>query len=201
VRELLQLVGLPTDALSKHPHEFSGGQRQRVAIARALASGPSFLVCDEAVSALDVSVQSQILNLLMELRERFNLAMMFISHDLSVIRHVSDHIAVMYLGEIVEYAPTEALMNNPQHPYSRALLSAIPHPLEQRDARVVLQGELPDPENPPTGCVFHTRCHKRHAGVDIQCVQKEPILQSLTDDHSVACHLYDEKSKQQEPRV
>ncbi|MFK7853906.1 MAG: ABC transporter ATP-binding protein, partial [Granulosicoccus sp.] len=171
VRELLQLVGLPSDAVSKHPHEFSGGQRQRVAIARALASGPSFLVCDEAVSALDVSVQSQILNLLMELRERLNLAMIFISHDLSVIRHVSDRIAVMYLGEIVEFAPTEELMRNPQHPYSQALLSAIPHPLEQRDSRVVLQGELPDPEDPPTGCVFHTRCHKRHAGVDIQCVQ------------------------------
>lgn len=201
VRELLQLVGLPSDAVRKYPHEFSGGQRQRVAIARALASGPRFLVCDEAVSALDVSVQSQILNLLMELREQLNLAMMFISHDLSVIRHVSDRIAVMYLGEIVEFAPTEELMSNPQHPYSRALLSAIPHALELRDSRVVLQGELPDPENPPTGCVFHTRCHKRHAGVDVQCVQKEPILQLLSDEHSVACHLYDQNIQQEEPRV
>jgi oligopeptide/dipeptide ABC transporter ATP-binding protein len=170
VTELLELVGLPTDSSKNYPHEFSGGQRQRIAIARALASTPSFFVCDEAVSALDVSVQSQILNLLMELRQRLNLAMMFISHDLSVIRHISDRVAVMYLGKIVESAPTEQIMNNPEHPYTQALLSAIPHPLTERKMRIVLQGELPDPANPPTGCIFHTRCHKRHLGLCMQCV-------------------------------
>jgi oligopeptide/dipeptide ABC transporter ATP-binding protein len=170
VTELLELVGLPTDSSKNYRHEFSGGQRQRIAIARAPASNPFFLVCDEAVSALDVSVQSQILNLLMELRQRLNLAMMFISHDLSVIRHISDRVAVMYLGKIVDSAPTEKFMNNPQHPYTQALLSAIPHPLTERKTRIVLQGELPDPANPPTGCIFHARCHKRHLGLYMQCV-------------------------------
>jgi oligopeptide/dipeptide ABC transporter ATP-binding protein len=190
VTELLDLVGLPTDANKNYPHEFSGGQRQRIAIARALASNPSFLVCDEAVSALDVSVQSQILNLLMELRQRLNLAMMFISHDLSVIRHISDRVAVMYLGKIVESAPTEQIMNNPQHPYTQALLSAIPHPLAERKTRIILQGELPDPADPPKGCIFHTRCHKRHPSVDAQCVETVPELREHFADHSVACHLH-----------
>ena len=190
VVELLDLVGLPTNAGKNYPHEFSGGQRQRIAIARALASNPSFLVCDEAVSALDVSVQSQILNLLMELRQRLNLAMMFISHDLSVIRHISDRVAVMYLGKIVESAPTEQIMNHPQHPYTQALLSAIPHPLADRKTRVVLKGELPDATNPPSGCVFHTRCHKRVAAVDKQCVGIVPELREISSDCSVACHLH-----------
>ncbi|MFT4726543.1 MAG: oligopeptide/dipeptide ABC transporter ATP-binding protein [Granulosicoccus sp.] len=190
VTELLDVVGLPTDANKNYPHEFSGGQRQRIAIARALASNPSFLVCDEAVSALDVSVQSQILNLLMDLRQRLNLAMMFISHDLSVIRHISDRVAVMYLGKIVESAPTEQIMNNPQHPYTQALLSAIPHPLAERKTRIILQGELPDPADPPTGCIFHTRCHKRHSSVDTQCVGTVPELREHFVDHSVACHLH-----------
>lgn len=190
VTELLELVGLPTDATKNYPHEFSGGQRQRIAIARALASNPSFLVCDEAVSALDVSVQSQILNLLMELRQRLNLAMMFISHDLSVIRHISDRVAVMYLGKIVESAPTEQIMNNPQHPYTQALLSAIPHPLAERKTRIILEGELPDPADPPTGCIFHTRCHKRHSDVDARCIGTVPRLRDYSADHSVACHLH-----------
>jgi len=196
VVELLGLVGLPTDAASKYPHEFSGGQRQRIAIARALASNPTFLVCDEAVSALDVSVQSQILNLLMDLRQKLNLAMMFISHDLSVIRHISDRVAVMYLGKIVECAVTEELMSNPLHPYTQALLSAIPHPLGEQQMRIILQGELPDAANPPAGCVFHTRCHKRNASVDAKCVASVPELHTYSDDRQVACHLHIQPNEQ-----
>lgn len=190
VTQLLELVGLPMDSYKNYPHEFSGGQRQRIAIARALASNPSFLVCDEAVSALDVSVQSQILNLLMELRQRLNLTMMFISHDLSVIRHISDRVAVMYLGKIVENAPTEQIMNNPQHPYTQALLSAIPHPLAERKSRIILQGELPDPADPPSGCIFHTRCHKRQLELDTLCVRTVPELREVSTDCRVACHLH-----------
>jgi len=196
VAELLELVGLPPDASDKYPHEFSGGQRQRIAIARALASNPSFLVCDEAVSALDVSVQSQILNLLMDLRQQLNLAMMFISHDLSVIRHISDRIAVMYLGKIVESAPTDMLMNNPMHPYTQALLSAIPHPLAEQQMRIILHGELPDATEPPAGCVFHTRCHKRNESIDAECIATVPELRKYPDDHLVACHLHFQPSEQ-----
>ncbi len=196
VAELLELVGMPTDAGKKYPHEFSGGQRQRIAIARALASKPTFLVCDEAVSALDVSVQSQILNLLMDLRQQLNLAMMFISHDLSVIRHISDRVAVMYLGKFVECAETEQLMNNPMHPYTQALLSAVPHPLAKQQSRIILHGEQPDALNPPTGCVFHTRCHKRNETIDSQCVATVPALQKYTDGHQVACHLHVQSTEQ-----
>ena len=160
VAELLNIVGLPEDAAGRYPHEFSGGQRQRIAIARALALEPKLLVADEAVSALDVSIQSQIINLIAELRQKMNLAILFISHDLSVIRHVSDRIAVMYLGRIVEIGPTEAIMTAPKHPYTQALLSAVPRPGVTRADRVILKGELPDPANPPTGCAFHTRCPK-----------------------------------------
>jgi len=189
VLELLDWVDLPGDAISHYCHEFSGGQRQRIAIARALACNPTFLVCDEAVSALDVSIQSQILNLLMDLRERLDLSMLFISHDLSVIRHISDRVAVMYLGRIVETANTEAIMNNPQHPYTRALLSAIPHPLMMQKTRIVLKGEMPDPANPPSGCNFHTRCQERHVGIEKLCVDTVPELQVHSSESNVACHL------------
>ncbi|WDR06258.1 ATP-binding cassette domain-containing protein [Devosia rhodophyticola] len=189
VRELLDLVGLPPDAGRRYPHEFSGGQRQRIAIARALALDPKLLVADEAVSALDVSIQSQIINLIAQLQKRLNLSILFISHDLSVIRHVSDRIAVMYLGRIVEIGPTEAIMNEPRHPYTLALLSAIPRPGVARQKRVVLQGELPDPTNPPMGCAFHTRCPKV---MDI-CHSVRPVLErpaGSTTAGQVACHLY-----------
>lgn len=189
ILELLDWVDLPADAVSHYVHEFSGGQRQRIAIARALASNPTFLVCDEAVSALDVSIQSQILNLLMDLQQRLNLSMLFISHDLSVIRHISDRVAVMYLGKVVETSSTEEIMNHPQHPYTRALLSAIPHPLKAQKMRIVLKGDMPDPAHPPTGCNFHTRCQERNDSVDKQCVEVVPELLSSSPATSVACHL------------
>ncbi|KKB85923.1 peptide ABC transporter ATPase [Devosia limi DSM 17137] len=193
VAELLKLVGLPEDAGKRYPHEFSGGQRQRIAIARALALNPKLLVADEAVSALDVSIQSQIINLIADLQKRLNLSILFISHDLSVIRHVSDRIAVMYLGRIVEVGPAEEIMDAPKHPYTQALLSAIPRPGVERKQRIVLQGELPDPANPPSGCAFHTRCPKV---MDI-CHSVRPELArpqaSAVEAGSVsavACHLY-----------
>ncbi len=193
VAELLKIVGLPEDAGKRYPHEFSGGQRQRIAIARALALNPKLLVADEAVSALDVSIQSQIINLIADLQKRLNLSIMFISHDLSVIRHVSDRIAVMYLGRIVEVGPAEEIMEAPKHPYTQALLSAIPRPGVERKQRIVLQGELPDPSNPPTGCAFHTRCP---VAMDI-CHSVRPQLARPRDGEvepgsktAVACHLY-----------
>jgi oligopeptide/dipeptide ABC transporter ATP-binding protein len=189
VAELLNIVGLPEDAGDRYAHEFSGGQRQRIAIARALALEPKLLVADEAVSALDVSIQSQIINLIADLQKRLNLAIIFISHDLSVIRHVSDRIAVMYLGRVVEIGPSEEIMNNPQHPYTQALLSAIPRPGVKRTQRIVLQGELPDPSNPPTGCAFHTRCPKV---IDI-CHKVRPELAApkAAENYTgqAACHL------------
>lgn len=184
VRELLDIVGLPQNAIDRHPHEFSGGQRQRIAIARALALDPKLIVADEAVSALDVSIQSQIINLIAKLQKQLNISIMFISHDLSVIRHVSDRIAIMYLGRIVETGETEAVMQHPQHPYTQSLLSAIPRVGEKR-ARTVLAGEVPDPANPPSGCAFHTRCPK---AMDI-CRQTRPEL-TPHEQGVVACHLY-----------
>jgi oligopeptide/dipeptide ABC transporter ATP-binding protein len=185
VAELLDRVGLPRDAAARYPHEFSGGQRQRIAIARALSSGPDLLVADEPVSALDVSIQSQIINLIADLRRDLGLAMLFISHDLSVIRHVSDRIAVMYLGRIVEIAPAEALFAGPAHPYAEALLASAPVPGRPRGARTVLAGELPDPAAPPPGCAFHGRCPRAIA----RCVEAPPVLYEIAPGRSAACHL------------
>ncbi len=188
VQELLRRVGLETDHAPRYPHELSGGQKQRVGIARALAVNPKLIVADEPVSALDVSVQAQILNLIMDLQREFGLAYLFIAHDLSVIGQVSDRIAVMYLGQIIELADREELFVHPLHPYTEALLSAVhlPDP-HQRQKRILLQGEVPSPMAPPTGCRFHTRCPK----VMKRCCQEEPRLRSLAGDHFVSCHLYD----------
>lgn len=189
VQELLDLVGLNPNHIYRYPHEFSGGQRQRIGIARALALDPDFIVCDEAVSALDVSIQAQIINLLIELREEFNLSYLFIAHDLSVVKHISDRIAVMYLGKIVEIAEGERLFNNPLHPYTKALLSAIPRemPDEERD-RIILEGDVPSPIDPPPGCSFHPRCQEAYE----PCDEFEPVLIEVEDDHYVSCHAVHE---------
>jgi len=188
VSALLERVGLPTSAADRFPHEFSGGQRQRIGIARAIALEPKLIVCDEAVSALDVSIQSQILNLLLDLQRDMNLAIVFIAHDLAVVRHVSDRVAVMYLGRIVETASAEAIFRGARHPYTQALLSAIPEPdPARRDARragrIVLSGEVPSPISPPSGCAFRTRC--RHARNE--CASAVPSLEDAGTAHRVAC--------------
>ncbi len=186
VRRLLETLGLREDAMDRYPHEFSGGQRQRIAIARALSVRPSFVVCDEAVSALDVSVQAQIINLLLELQEKFNLTYLFISHDLSVVEHVSDRVAVMYLGKIVELCKSEELYKNPLHPYTKALLAAVPTPSPgAKGSRIILLGDAPDPANPPSGCNFHPRCP---IAID-RCRVEEPQLRDVGGGHLVACHL------------
>ena len=185
--ELLERVGLSPAAASRFPHEFSGGQRQRIGIARAIALRPKLIVCDEAVSALDVSIQSQIINLLLDLQREMHLALIFIAHDLAVVKHVSDHIAVMYLGEVVETATANSIYASPRHPYTQALISAIPMPDPTADRdRIVLVGDVPSPIDPPTGCRFHTRC--RHARED--CRQRKPELEALRDGASVACHYW-----------
>jgi oligopeptide transport system ATP-binding protein len=185
-RDLLNVCGLPRAFAERYPHEMSGGQRQRVGIARALALNPDFIICDEAVSALDVSIQAQVINLLEELREEFHLTYLFIAHDLSVVRHLCNRVAVMYLGKMVELAESDELFDNPQHPYTKALLSAVPVPdpsVEAQRAHQVLQGEVPSPMNPPPGCVFHPRCP---IAVDT-CHKEIPPLRELTPGHWVAC--------------
>ena len=192
VRELLQTVGLPADAASRYPHEFSGGQRQRIGLARSLAVSPDFIVADEPVSALDVSIQAQIINLLENLQSEFDLTYLFIAHDLAVVRHISDRIAVMYLGTIVEVSPAEELYDNPLHPYTISLLSAVPIPdpeVETKRETILLAGDLPSPANPPPACRFHTRCPYVQP---TRCTTEVPQLRKLADGHFAACHWVEE---------
>jgi oligopeptide transport system ATP-binding protein len=199
VAELLRLVGLDPKYVSRYPHEFSGGQRQRIGVARALAVEPEFIVCDEPISALDVSIQAQVLNLLTDLRARLGLTYLFVAHDLSVVKHISDRVAVMYLGKVVELGPPDQLYAAPGHPYTRALLSAVPVPdpvSERKRRRVILKGDVPSPVNPPPGCRFHTRCWLyERLGKPEACRTIDPPLAVLQGEHQAACHFAAEALK------
>ena len=191
--KIMNECGLMSYYKDRYPHEFSGGQRQRICIARALALNPDFVVCDEPVSALDVSIQAQIINLLKDLQKEHNLTYLFISHDLSVVEHISDSIGVMYLGSMVEYGPKKSIFANPLHPYTNALFSAIPMPdPDVKMNRVILQGSIPSPANPPKGCKFHTRCDKCME----RCKTEAPVQREVEPGHYVVCHLYDEKKNE-----
>ena len=196
VRDLLATVGLDPDYGDRYPHEFSGGQRQRIGVARALALHPDLIVADEPISALDVSIQAQIINLLERLQGEFGLTYLFIAHDLSVVRHISDRIAVMYLGRLVETATSRELYDRPIHPYTVALLSAVPIPdpvIERKRRRIILTGDVPSPSDPPPGCHFHTRCWLRaRLGNPERCVAEAPVLRELASGHAVACHFAEE---------
>ena len=188
VMDIMQKVGLQLDHYYRYPHEFSGGQRQRIGLARALIANPKLIICDEPVSALDVSIQSQIINLLQEMQREFKLTYLFIAHDIGVVRHISDRIGVMYLGQMVESAPTDSLIATPLHPYTQALLSAVPSPNPRiKRERITLKGEIPSPLNPPSGCVFHTRCPYAME----KCKTVKPENKTMATSHIVACHLYE----------